>query len=287
MDELPIIDSHVHLYDPAKLSYPWMAAVPALNKPHLPGDFDRARGSIKVAGMVFVEVDAAEGDRLAEAHWVGELATLDPRIGAIVAAAPVELGERMDSHLDKLTELPLVRGVRRLIQDEPDPRFCVRPDFIEGVRLLGRRGLSFDICVYHHQMPAAVELARSCPDVALVLDHVGKPGIRAGLIDQWKADIGAMAELPNVWCKLSGMATEADHSRWGRDDLRPYMDHVIESFGFDRLMFGGDWPVSTLATDYARWVETVLWATKTCSDTERRRLMGGTAAAFYRLPQAL
>ncbi len=283
MDIFPIIDSHVHLYDPTTLSFPWMAGVPPLNKAHFPADFTAACGSVQVDGIVFVEVDAAPADRLAEAEWVSAQALADRRIKAIVAAAPLELGEAARPHLERLTALPLVHGIRRLVQAEPDPEFCLRPDFVAGVRLLAGHDLSFDIGVYHSQLGAAVELARRCPEVRFVLDHVGKPGIRAGLMDPWRGHIRDLAKLPNVWCKLSGTATEADHESWTREDLRPYIDHVVECFGFDRLMFGGDWPVSTLATDYPRWVETVLWATGECSDEERRRLFRETAAAFYRL----
>ena len=283
MSVFPIIDSHVHLYDPSVLSYPWMAEIPALNRPHLPDDFTDACDSIPVDRLVFVEVDAAPADRIAETDWITGMARADPRIGAIVAAAPLELGRAAEPHLERLAERPLVKGVRRLIQSEPDPEFCLRPDFVDGVRLLARYGFSFDICVYHVQLPAAVELVRRCPDVRFVLDHAGKPGIRAGLMDPWQSDLRAMSELPNVWCKLSGMATEADHASWNREDLRPYIDHVVECFGFRRLMFGGDWPVSTLATTYPRWIETVLWATQFCSGADRRRLMRENAAEFYAL----
>ncbi|GEO36705.1 amidohydrolase [Skermanella aerolata] len=284
MNDLAVIDSHVHLYDPAALSYPWMADIPQLNKPHSLADFAAVCGPVRVEGFIFVEVDTAPGDRLAEAEWVATLASRDDRIKAIVAAAPIELGDAARADLDNLKALPLVRGVRRLIQSEPDPDFCIRPDFVAGVRLLAEYDLSFDICVYHHQLGAAVELAKRCGEVRFVLDHVGKPDIRSGSLAPWREHIRAMAELPNVWCKLSGMATEADHQNWTRDDLRPYIDHVVECFGFDRLMFGGDWPVSTLATDYPRWVDTVLWATGSCSEIERRQLFRDTAAGFYRLP---
>ena len=283
MNEFPVIDSHVHLYDPATLSYPWMTDVPQLNKAHSPADFAAACEPVTVDGFVFVEVDAAPCDRLAEAEWVTALASREDRIKAIVAAAPIERGDAARPDIERLKALPLVRGVRRLIQAEPDPEFCIRPEFIAGVRMLAEHDLSFDICVYHHQLEAAVEMAKRCGEVRLVLDHVGKPSIRTGSMEPWRGHIRAMAELPNVWCKLSGMATEADHQAWTRDDLRPYMDHVVECFGFDRLMFGGDWPVSTLATDYPRWIDTVLWATGSCSEAERRRLFRETAAGFYRL----
>ena len=234
-------------------------------------------------GIIFVEVDAAPGDRLKEAEWVTDLARRDGRIKAIVAAAPLELGEAVRPDLERLAALPLVRGIRRLIQSEPDLEFCLRPNFVTGVKLLAAYDLSFDICVYHHQLGSALELVRRCGQIRFVLDHVGKPDVRTGSMNPWSSHIRELAALPNVWCKLSGMATEADHKFWSRDDLRPYIDHVVESFGFGRLMFGGDWPVSTLATDYPRWVETLLWATASCTEQERRRLFRETAAEFYRL----
>jgi len=283
MGIFPIIDSHVHLYDPRIISYPWMVAEPGLNKVHSPADFTTACGPIQVDGIVFVEVDAAPGDRLGEAEWVADLSARDGRIKAIVAAARIGAETAVRPDVERLADLPLVRGIRRLIQSEPDPEFCLRPDFITGIKLLAVYDLSFDICVYHHQLAAAVELVRQCPEIRFVLDHVGKPDIRAGLMDPWHSHIRDLAALPNVWCKLSGMATEADHETWSREELRPYIDHVVESFGFSRLMFGGDWPVSTLATDYPRWVETVLWATGSCGQAEHRRLFRETAAGFYRI----
>jgi L-fuconolactonase len=283
MGTFPIIDSHVHLYDPVGFSYPWMSSEPKLNKVHSPSDFTMACGPIQVDGIVFVEVDTAPKHRLAESEWVTGLALTDGRIKAIVAAVPLELGEAARPDLELLAALPLVRGIRRLIQSEPDPDFCLRSDFVAGVKLLAKYDLSFDICVYHHQLRSALELVRQCPEIRFVLDHVGKPDIRAGSMDPWRSHIRELSALPNVWCKLSGMATEADHKTWRREDLRPYIDHVIDCFSFSRLMFGGDWPVSTLATDYPRWVETVLWATASCSEAEQRRLFRETAAGFYRL----
>ena len=233
MDAFPIIDSHVHLYDPRLISYPWMAGEPELNKTHSPADFTMACGPIQVDGIIFVEVDAAPSDRLKEAEWVTDLAGQDGRIKAIVAAAPLELGEAAGPDLERLATLPLVRGIRRLIQSEPDPEFCLRPDFVAGVKLLAAYDLSFDLCVYHHQLGSALELVRRCPEIRFVLDHVGKPGIRTGWMDPWRSHIRELSALPNVWCKLSGMATEANHEAWTHEDLRPYIDHVVESFGFE------------------------------------------------------
>jgi L-fuconolactonase len=131
-----------------------------------------------------------------------------------------------------------------------------------------------------------IELVRRCPEVRFVLDHIGKPAIRDDRLDPWRADIERLAALPNVWCKLSGVVTEADHSAWTREQLRPYIRHAAEQFGFDRLLFGSDWPVSELTHRYAEWVEIIAWALADCSEIERRKLFRDNAIAFYRLDRA-
>ena len=143
--------------------------------------------------------------------------------------------------------------------------------------------LSFDICIKHHQLANVVKFVSLCPDVRFVLDHIGKPDIKNGLLHPWKGDMKDLADLPNVWCKISGVATEADHQNWTREDLRPYILHAIDCFGFDRVFYAGDWPVATLATDYCRWVETLEWGVQAASEHELRKLFHDSAAAFYRL----
>ena len=128
-----------------------------------------------------------------------------------------------------------------------------------------------------------IEFIRRCPEVAFILDHIGKPGIRDGLMQPWKRHIRELSELPNVMCKLSGLATEADHENWNRDQLRPYIDHVIDSFGFDRIMYGGDWPVAELAGKYTDWIEVLDWATSGCTPEERRKLFRDNGVRAYRL----
>ena len=283
MPHFPIIDTHLHIWDPDRLTYPWHAEVPALNRPFLLSDFDEHRAQTEVECMVFLECDVAPDDRLAEAKWVTERAAEDSRIRAIIASAPLENGAAVAADLQALAELPMVRGIRRLIQDEPDDDFCVRPGFIEGVKRLPDFGFSFDICIKHRHMANAVSLVRQCPEVSFILDHIGKPAIREGLTDPWKQQIQDLAALPNVKCKMSGLVTEADHQNWTRDQLRPYIDHVIDCFGFDRVIYGGDWPVSTLATRYPVWVATLDWALAGCSEDELRRVYRDNASAFYRL----
>lgn len=284
MPDFPIVDSHVHLYDTARFSYPWLAGVPAIARSHLPADFDRASSQFPIERIIFAEVDVADGQNIAEARFVTELAARDARIQAIIACAHLERGEAVAEELATLAKIGPVRAIRRLIQTQPDPEFCLRPDFIAGVRLLARYSWPFDICVLHHQLPQVIELVRRCPEVSFVLDHIGKPGIKAGLVEPWQSQISELARLPNVVCKISGVATEADHTSWSRAELRPYIEHCISSFGFDRVMFGSDWPVLELAGTYADWIGTVDWIVAAASEHEKRQLFHDTAMRVYHLP---
>jgi L-fuconolactonase len=178
---------------------------------------------------------------------------------------------------------PLVKGVRRLIQGEPDPEFCLRPRFVRGVQLLADYGLSFDLCITHEQLAATIGLVAQCPEIAFVLDHIGKPDIRAGLLDPWREQIAQLATYPNVSCKLSGMVTEADHANWTPDDLAPYVAHVVAQFGEERIMYGGDWPVAYQASTYPRWVATLDALTADLSPAAKRKLWAENASRFYRL----
>jgi predicted TIM-barrel fold metal-dependent hydrolase len=283
MPDFPIVDAHVHLYDPGVIRYGWMKGRPVLDRQRLLAQLDEARRAIEIGALVWVEVGADPGLYLQEASFVDGLARADRRIRAMVAHAPLERGAAVTPDLEKLAAHELTRGVRRLLQDEPDDAFCLRPGFIEGVRLLARFDLSFDICVYNRQLASAVELARRCPEVRFVLDHAGKPGIRNGLLEPWRTHIAQLAAMPHVWCKLSGLITEADHANWTRAQLRPYIDHVIKCFGAGRVMFGSDWPVSEQTHRYAEWVEIADWALAHASHDERRKIFRDNAMAFYRL----
>ena len=151
------------------------------------------------------------------------------------------------------------------------------------MRKVAKHELYFDICTFHPQLPAAIQLVGQVPEMSFVLDHIGKPNIKDKLQEPWKAQLRELAALPNVVCKVSGMVTEADWTTWKAEDLRPYLEHVIACFGFDRLMFGSDWPVSTLASSYQRWLEVVQEAVKGASAAEQRQLFWDTATRFYRL----
>ena len=187
MLDFPIVDAHVHLVDLARLGYSWMASVPALNRDWTPDDLTARAKPYEIGGYVFVEVDVDAPQYLDEAMWADGLARSDPRLKAVVAALPLELGPAaVEPELERLATLGTVRGVRRLIQDRPDPEFMLRPAFVAAVKLLPAYGLTFDLCIKHPQFANTIELVRRCPEVAFVLDHLGKPGIAAGLIDPWR-----------------------------------------------------------------------------------------------------
>jgi len=279
----PVVDAHVHFWDPRRLRHPWLDDLPALNRPFLPEDFRVASATANVAKLVFVECGCDSLQGYQEMKWVEELAQHEPRLKAIVVHASLEQGCLARRQLESLVRSPLVRGVRRLLQSESDPEFCLRPGFVAGVQLLGGFGLSFDLCIRHEQLPSVTELARRCPQVCMVLDHLGKPGIKKREFQPWAQHFKELAALPNVWCKISGLTTEADITSWKPEDLRPYLEHAFECFGFDRVMFGGDWPVSTLATSYERWLETVSAAAASASEAERRQLFQENAERFYRV----
>jgi L-fuconolactonase len=284
MPNFPIVDTHVHLWDPGYLRYPWLDGNNLLNKPYLLDDYKRATGPVQVEKMVFLQAEVDPSQFMQEAAWVTELAQIDPRIQGIVPWAPLEQGDAARVHLEALAQNPLIKGVRRLIQSEPDVEFCLRPDFVRGVQALPDYGLSFDICIYERQMASTVKMVAQCPNVQFVLDHIGKPQIVNHLMEPWRTEIRKLAEFPNVWCKMSGMVTEADHQHWTPADLQPYIDHVIEVFGFERVMFGGDWPVAFQAVEYPRWVSTLENAVAGASEHELRALFHDNAIAFYRLP---
>ena len=277
------IDTHVHYWDGAVLRYPWLESVPAINRPFLPHDLEDASAGLGLEQIVFVQADCAPEQAIEEAAWVTKLAqTVEPRISGIVAAASLERGEAVRPQLEGLSQYPLVKGIRRLIQGQ-GLGFATQPDFVRGVQIVAEFGFSFDICIFHPQAADAVTLVAQCPNVSFVLDHIGKPDIRNGVMEPWATHIRELAAFPNVCCKLSGMVTEADPAAWTAADLRPYAEHIFDVFGADRIMFGGDWPVATLAASYRRWFETASAFIAELAPGEQQKVLRENAIRFYRL----
>jgi len=278
-----IVDSHVHFLDPAQFRYPWLDGLPALNRPFKPADYRAACASMDVSKFIFVESGCEPVQSVAEVDWISSMAKREPWLKGIVAHASLERGEEARSELEMLASRPLVRGVRRNLQSESDPEFCLLPEFLAGVRLLGEFGFTFDLCLRHEQLLQATELARRVPEVTFVLDHLGKPDVLGKRIQPWANDLKALAALPNVMAKVSGLTTEADWHNWQPVELKPYLSHLLESFGPQRLMFGSDWPVMILATDYQRWVEAVRTQLPISKKEDWIRLFRSNAERIYRV----
>jgi predicted TIM-barrel fold metal-dependent hydrolase len=270
-----IVDAHLHLIEPDRLAYPWLAGVPALA-----GRWDLARyraeaDALGIGTLLHMEVDVAEADIDRETALVGAL----PGIAGLVAACRPERAD-FPAWLDR-QDHPRLRGLRRILHVAPEG--TAAPPFAENLRRLGPRGLTFDLCVRADQHAVAAALVDACPDVTFVLDHCGNPDVKAGALDPWRATLAELARRPNLVCKVSGIAANAAPG-WTAETLWPYVEHAIARFGWDRVLWASDWPVCTLTggtlTDWTRAAHTIVAG---CSEDERDRLFRRTAERVYRL----
>jgi L-fuconolactonase len=280
----PIVDSHVHIWDTDRFPIPWLEAIPALNKRIWIDDFFTATADLDVEGFVYMQVEVAPPYALIEAQTIASLAEVDRRVLAIVPWAPLEEGEKVRVFLEQMVSIsPKIRSIRRLVQGESDPEFCLRPGFIRGNQILPEYGLTSEICCYSNQLAANVGLVRQCPGTEFILNHIAKPNIRGNEFEPWATQMTELAELGNVVCKISGATTEADVQNWTLEDIRPYVEHALDAFGEDKVLFGSDWPVVTQAASYRRWAETVEEITRNYSEEQKNKLWKENAVRFYRL----
>jgi predicted TIM-barrel fold metal-dependent hydrolase len=275
---MDIVDTHCHLIHQDQHSYPWLADVPPLNDDFVLADYLPEAIEAGITKVIHMEVDVAEEDMAAETDFIASLG--NPIVAAIAACRP----EKQDfpAYLDRVAAKPFVHGLRRVLHTQPDD-LAEAPGFAENLRLLAGKGLTFDLCVLPRQLPAGIRLASQCPDVQFILDHCGVPNVKDGELDPWRRHITALAALPNVACKISGVVAYADPDRWTVDDLRPFVEHCIESFGWDRVVWGSDWPVCTLTADLARWVAATHQLLAGASDDEKIRFLSANAERIYRL----
>ena len=274
------VDSHHHLWQYSTQEYGWIDdSMAALQCDFLPADLHQAAAGIDAT----IAVQARQ--TLEETHWLLSLADQSSLIRGVVGWAPIAAPD-FPATLETLRRNPLLKGLRHVVQAEPDG-FLDDPAFNRGIAALLPTdlvpGLVYDILIFARQLPEAIRFVDRHPHQSFVLDHIAKPDIKANGFASWNVAIRDLARRPNVTCKLSGMVTEADWQTWSPHQLKPYFDTVLDAFGPSRLMFGSDWPVLTVASTYARWVETVsTWLTP-LSPTERAAIEGETAARVYSL----
>jgi len=274
-----VIDSHHHFWKYSPQEYGWIGeGQSVLKRDFLPPDLKKEIDAAGVHGVVSVQARQT----LEETRWLLELANKNDFIRGVVGWAPL-ISNDVEKDLEKFAGQKKLKAIRHVLQDEKDDRYAVREDFQRGIGVLRKFNLVYDILIYEKQLPAAIELVDRFPNQVFVLDHVAKPKIREKILSPWQENMKSLARRANVYCKLSGMATEADHGGWEPADLRPYIDVVMEAFGPKRLMFGSDWPVCLLAVTYQKWVDAVRGFIAKLSESEQNRVMGGTAVEAYKL----
>lgn len=273
------IDAHHHLwrYEPA--AYPWIEpGMSVLQRDFLPGDLAE---TVRPAGIdATIAIQARQ--TVEETRWLLSLARAEPLIRGVVGWLPLA-DEAIEAVLDDLVADRRLRGLRHVIQAESDPDFLHHPNFNRGVAAAGRRGLTYDLLIYARQLPAALAFVDRHPNVSVVIDHLAKPVVSGEPPEEWRRDLQEIARRPHVWCKFSGLVTEAPAFLCPPESVQRYFNAALEIFGPRRLMFGSDWPVCLLGVSYINWVARVEHCTAALSPDEQARFWGGTAAEAYQL----
>jgi L-fuconolactonase len=273
------IDAHQHFWQFGRFDYSWLdePALAPIRRDFLPEDLLLHLRANGIDQSVFIQTQ----HNLDEARWVLGLAERHDFLAGVVGWVDLA-GPACEDQVLQMKAHPKFVGVRHITQDEPED-FIVRPDVLRGLGVLEKHGVPFDLLFYARHLRHAPTLAQRLPGLKLVIDHLAKPDIGHRLLDDWGRELEAAARHPNVYCKLSGLITQADWRNWTADDLRPYVQAALDCFGAERCMFGSDWPVCLLAGSYAQVVEALAAALGPVGDPEREQIFGGTAARFYGL----
>lgn len=273
------IDAHQHFwqYDPVRDS--WIdSTMSILKRDFMPDDLRRDMESCKTTGSIAVQADQSEE----ETRFLLKLAAGNPLIKAVVGWVDLQADDVAD-RLEHFAKNPHFKGVRHIVQAEADERFMLRPAFLRGIEALARHGLTYDILINPNQLGMALELVRQFPNQPFVLNHIAKPLIKDQVFEPWQEQIQELAKIPNVYCKLSGLITEADWHAWKPEDIYPYLDIVVDAFGSDRLMSGSDWPVCQLAGNYEVVCELLSCYFEPFSEDDKNKIWGQNAVKFYNL----
>ena len=279
----PVVDAHQHFWDPARVSYPWMTDVLApIRRRFGPDDLGPLLTANDVDRTVLVQTRSSLEETRDFLTTSAQHDFIAGVVGWVDLTAP-NVSEQLASLRAGPGGAKLV-GIRHQVHDEDDPEWLGRADVRRGLVAVGRAGLAYDILVRTRELPAALAMVRELPSVRFVIDHLAKPPIASGAIDAWAARLKPLAAYPNVSCKLSGMVTEADWTRWTAHDLAPYVSRVLEWFGPERCVFGSDWPVCLLAASYGGVIDACRQAIGDVPIADRERIFGGNAIELYRLP---
>lgn len=278
-----VIDSHHHFWRYDAEQYPWIGqGMEVLKRDFLPGDLQAEAGRAGVDGVVSVQARQT----LEETRWLCRLAEQHQLVRGVVGWVPLAAPE-IDDVLGVVTRSPWLKGVRHVVQDEPDDAFLLREEFNRGVARLKHYHLVYDILIYARHLPNTIRFVDRHPEQPFVLDHIAKPTIRAARFDDdWAAHLRELARREHVVCKVSGIVTEVRDPEWSIELIRPYWEVVLEAFGPGRLLFGTDWPVCLLRTDYATWTQIVRQLIASLSPAEQAQIMGENARRVYRLDAA-
>jgi L-fuconolactonase len=274
-----IVDSHQHFWQVGRFDYPWMSSeVEVLYQDYLPSQLE----PILIANGVTKTVLVQASNSVAESRWLLTLADENSFIAGVVGWANL-MDPDVGSRLKELSVYSKFKGIRHLVESEPADDWLTQPAVLQGLRQLADNDLSYDLLVHTRHLPHARTVAERCPDLRLAIDHMAKPQIARGEFKEWSQHLGPLAAFKNVHCKLSGLVTEANWTTWQTDDLRPYIDYVLELFGPERLMFGSDHPVCLLASSYERVLESFLEILKDLNNDQRNKVFAQNATNFYRL----
>ena len=274
-----ILDTHHHLWSFNETDYVWMDnSMEVLKRDYLPPDLEKEMAKAGVDGTIVVQAR----QMIEETRWLLDQADANPFIKGVVGWVDLRSPE-LEVQLEEFAVHPKLVGVRHVIHDEADDDFMLRPAFVKGIGQLKAYDLTYDLLLFPKHLARAIELVSMFPDQRFVLDHISKPFIKSGIFQPWKDDIEALAAQPNVWCKISGMVTEASRDSWKYDDFVPYMKVVCEAFGMDRLMLGSDWPVCRLAGEYDEVLGIPMVYLSSFSDGEKEKVYYKNAIHCYQL----